>query len=315
MKRIKLSQFLLIPLILLSNLTLAAQSVDKQIEVESDLKLNIKVLRGEVNIQSWDKQAISVKGTLDELSEGFLFEKQGQSVTIEDQMPRQFRGNDKDGSSLTIIVPRNLTLYAEGVSSSYQLASLAGDIRVNSVSGDIRANDISEQVLFHTVSGDIVSSRLNGKTRLETVSGSIEDEQSDGEISYKSVSGNLEADSMATKVSIEQVSGDGAIRLQQLKSLDVKSISGDIALSIKGLTSMANLDSVSGDISIKLPKTIDARFNLNGGPGGKIHNNFSEDKPKKEKYSPTSFLKFQSGEPKADIKISTISGDIELKRG
>ncbi len=312
MNKMKLSHFLLIPLILLSNLTFAAQSIDKQINVGSELKLNIKVLRGKVKIQSWDKQVISVKGTLDELSEGFIFEQQGHSVTLEDKMPRQFSGNDKDGSSLTITVPTNLTLYAEGISSSYQLASLEGDISINSVSGDIHAKDISKHVLIHTISGDINSSGLKGKIKLDTVSGSIKDNNSNGEISYKTVSGSLKIDSEASKVSIEQISGDGKVHLQNIDNLEVRSISGDIELSLTGLKSMANLDSVSGDISIELPQLINARFNLNGGPGGKIYNRYSDDKPTKEKYSPTSYLKFQSGEPTANIKINTISGDIEL---
>ncbi|QFU24051.1 DUF4097 domain-containing protein [Shewanella eurypsychrophilus] len=312
MNKIKLSHYLLIPLLLLSHLTLAAQSIDKQIKVSGELRLNVKVLRGEIKIRSWDKQEISVQGTLDELSEGFILEQQGNSFTLEDKMPRQFSGKNKDGSSLTILVPKSLTLNAEGISSNYYLSSLEGDVSVNSVSGDIQAKDVKRYVLLHTISGDINVSELYGKVKLDTVSGSIKDKNSHGEVSYKSVSGNIDAESNATSVSIEQISGDGKVKLQQLDNLQVRSISGDIEVSFTALKSMANLESVSGDIKIKMPQIINARFNLNGGPGGKIHNQYSDDVPTKEKYSPTSYLKFQSGEPEADININTISGDIKL---
>ena len=312
MNKIKLSHYLLIPLMLLSHLTLAAQSIDKQIKVSDELRLNVKVLRGEVKIRSWDKQEISVQGTLDELSEGFILEQQGNSVTLEDKMPRQFSGKNKDGSSLTILVPKNLTLNAEGISSNYYLSALKGKVSIHSVSGDIQAKDIKRYVLLHTISGDINVSELHGDVKLDTVSGSIKDKNSHGEVSYKSVSGNIDAESNATSVSIEQISGDGKVKLQQLDNLQVRSISGDIEVSFTALKSMANLESVSGDLKIKMPQVINARFNLNGGPGGKIDNQYSDDVPTKEKYSPTSYLKFQSGKPAADININTISGDIKL---
>ncbi|AQS39492.1 hypothetical protein Sps_04406 [Shewanella psychrophila] len=314
MIKAKLTHYLLIPLLLMSNLVQAAQTIDKQIKVTDDLRLNIKVLRGDVKIKSWDKQEINVRGTLDELSQGFILEQQGNSVTLEDKMPRQFSGKNNSGSSLIITVPKKLNLYAEGISSSYNLSNLVGDISINTVSGDIKATQLSSEVLIHTISGDIVSDGLKGNIKLDTVSGTIKDKNSGGEISYKSVSGKLNANSLATKVSIEQVSGDGKVMLQKVDKLQVRSVSGDIVLSFLALESTASLETVSGDIQLELPQFINARFNLNGGPGGKIYNRYSDDKPTKEKYSPTSYLKFKSGEPTADIKINTISGDVELSK-
>ncbi|WP_299793558.1 DUF4097 family beta strand repeat-containing protein [uncultured Shewanella sp.] len=312
MKPSQILSYLAIPLILVANMAIAAQSVDKQLSVGDNLKLNIKVLRGEIKISSWDKNEISVKGTLDELSEGFILDKQGNQVTLEDKMPRNFNGNNSKGSDFIIKVPKNLTLDAEGLSSSYNLSSLSGIIGVYSVSGDIEASDITNQTFIHTVSGDIQTSNLAGKIKLDTVSGAIEDRNSNGEISYKLVSGELTANSSAENVSIELISGDGKVQLSEVNELRVQTISGDISLKMTGLKSRANLDSVSGDIALNLPENIAANFNINGGPGGKIRNKLTDDEPKKEKYSPTSYLKFQTVSGGADIKISTISGSIEL---
>lgn len=312
MKATQLLNYFTIPLILMANMAIAAQSVDKQLQVDDNLKLNIKVLRGEVKVSSWDKDEISVKGTLDELSEGFILDKQGNQVTLEDKMPRHFNGNNKSGSDLTIMVPKNLTLDAEGLSSSYNLSSLSGIIGVYSVSGNINASDIDNQIFIHTVSGNIKTSKLTGKIKLDTISGSIKDKNSDGEISYKLVSGDLTANTSAENVSIEQISGDANVQLTKVNELKVKTISGDITLAMNTLKSRASLDSVSGDIELNIPKNLAANFNINGGPGGKIRNSLTDDEPKKEKYSPTSYLKFQTGSADADIKISTISGSIKL---
>ncbi|MCE9680579.1 DUF4097 domain-containing protein [Shewanella sp. AS1] len=307
-------KFAILPLLLLSPLAMAAQSIDKSISAPDNMRLNLKVQRGEVKIDSWDKSEIQVKGTLDELSEGFILEANGNAVTLEDKMPRQYSGNNKAGSNLTIMVPKELKLYVKGVSADYQLDNLSGDINVESVSGAVKANKLNNEIHLHTVSGEITTQTLKGKTVLETVSGEIQDKQSEGQISYKLVSGELEADSQASDIRVEVVSGDAKLNLGQVASLKGQSVSGDLSFNLKGLSSKASLDSVSGDITIKLPESVNANFDINGGPGGDIDNYLTEDKPTRGKYVPHSSLQFQMGNGNAEVNISTISGEISLEK-
>ena len=304
---------LALPFLLLSQSALAAQSVDKRIEVQGDLRLNLEVQRGEVEILPWDQSAITVTGNLDELSEGLTVKQNAGTISIEDKLPRHYSGSNKEGSRLTIKVPKQLKLYSEGVSANYKVSELSGDINVQTVSGNIKANGLSEQVSINTVSGDIVSQSLQGKLKLETVSGNIEDKQSLGKVSYTLVSGKLNADSGAEQVSIELVSGDAKVSLDKVERLKAQSVSGDLKLSVSGLTTKASLESVSGDISFSLPANLDATFNIDGGPSGDIDNRLTQDKPKRPKYGPGSSLQFQMGNGSADIQINTISGDINLK--
>ena len=153
-----------------------------------------------------------------------------------------------------------------------------------------------------------------GEINLQTVSGDIIDKQSKGELSYKLVSGELTADSLAKDVTIEQVSGDTNIKLASLNSLAVRTISGEVELTAESISDRATLSSVSGDLELTLNSDIHARFKINGGPGGRINNKLTSDKPSKEKYSPTSYLKFSLGDALANIDISTISGEITLKK-
>ena len=304
---------LALPFLLLSQSALAAQSVDKRIEVQGDLRLNLEVQRGEVEILPWDQSAITVSGTLDELSEGLTVEQNAGTISIEDKLPRHYSGSNKEGSRLTIKVPKQLKLYSEGVSANYKVSELSGDINVQTVSGNIKADGLGEQVSINSVSGDIVSQSLQGKLKLETVSGNIEDKQSLGKVSYTLVSGKLNADSGAEQVSIELVSGDAKVSLDKVERLKAQSVSGDLNLSVSGLTTKASLESVSGDISFSLPANLDATFNIDGGPSGDIDNRLTQDKPKRPKYGPGSSLQFQMGNGSADIQINTISGDINLK--
>ncbi|MCZ4339236.1 DUF4097 family beta strand repeat-containing protein [Shewanella colwelliana] len=298
----------------LSPIAMAAQSIDKRIDVDDTLKLNLQVHRGEVTIKPWDNAEIQITGTLDELSEGLLLEKQGSSVTIEDKMPRQYSGNNKDGSKLTIMVPKSLKLNADSVSASYTVNGLNGDISIQSVSGDIKATQLQQDITLITVSGDIVTAQLDGKTRLETVSGNINDQQSLGKVSYKLVSGDLSANSQASEASIETVSGSASVQFVEVNRFNGQSVSGDLILSFNRLSSKANIDSVSGDISLTLPNDMDARFTVNGGPGGDIDNSLTQDKPQKSKYTASRSLDFQMGNGSADIALGTISGTISLKQ-
>lgn len=305
--------YLAMPLLLLSQSLLAAQSVDKRIEVEGDLRLNLEVQRGDVEILSWDQNAISITGTLDELSEGLVVEQKAGTISIEDKLPRHYSGSNEEGSRLTIKVPAKLKLNSEGVSANYRVSQLSGDINVQTVSGDIKVESLKEQVFINTVSGDISSQGLQGKLKLETVSGNIKDKQSLGKVSYTLVSGELNADSSADQVSIELVSGDAKVTLDKVDRLKAQSVSGDLNLSVSALATKASLDSVSGDISFSLPATLDATFAIDGGPSGDIDNRLTQDKPKRPKYGPGSSLQFQMGNGSADIIVSTISGEINLK--
>lgn len=293
---------------------LAAQSVDKQLSVSSDTQLQIKVQRGDVTIQTWDKSEVSVTGTLDELSEGFVFEQQGNSLNIEDKMPRHYNGNNDNGSQLTIKVPKTVKLSADTISANLQVAETQGELDLNTVSGNINANNLSGKPELHTVSGDITTKALDGKIKLETVSGTIQDTDSKGEMNYRLVSGDLKSHTQAEKVTIEQVSGEVNANFSVTKEIELRTVSGDSQVSLAKNFNKANFESVSGDITVIFNDVPDASFNLDGGPGGKINNGLTQDVPQKQKYVPSTELSFQTGSGAANVKMNTISGHLILKK-
>ncbi|MCE9685560.1 DUF4097 family beta strand repeat-containing protein [Shewanella sp. AS16] len=290
----------------------AAQQVERQLSVQDSPKLSVKVQRGQVQILSWDKQEISVSGTLDEQSEGLVFEQQGNSITLEDKLPRNAQGHGKKGSALTIKVPRELNLTAEGVSADYRLSTLTGELNVALVSGNLSAERLDGHSRLRTVSGDIKSQALAGKSLLDTVSGEIIDDASTGEISYRLVSGDLDAKSDASHIDIEQVSGELRGQFPKIERLTLKSVSGDSQLSLPAEILSASLESVSGDLSLNFSGQTNLSFVIDGGPGGKIVNELSQDKPVKKKYSPRAELKFQTGKGRGEMHVSTISGLVKL---
>lgn len=297
-----------------STLALAADKVDKQAPLAAGDKLDLRVQRGNVTIQSWDKAEVSVTGTLDEKSEGLVFEQQGGKFVIEDKLPRQYSGNNTDGSALKIMVPKQLSLKLAGVSTDYKLSDLDGSIDGNSVSGELTLNKLNGDINLRTVSGDISATGLSGTLALETVSGDIKDQQSSGVAHYSLVSGDLTADSQANEVYTDIVSGKVKLQLQRVEQLNLNAVSGDTKVKLSTITKKAELNSVSGDIELTFSELPDADFDINGGPSGKIKNKLSSDQATKAKYTHSESLSFQTGAATASIEINTISGDIELAK-
>lgn len=307
-------KFLLIPFLLVSQASFAAKSVNKQMQLQGDVTLSVKVLRGKVLLKSWQKNAIKVTGSLDKESKGFVFDKQGNNVIIEDKLPEKVIGENKNGSDLVITVPASLNLKALGVSARYDMSQLSGEISIETVSGHIKAQKLSGTILLHTISGDIITKGLEGDASLDTVSGVIADYDSEGTMRYRSVNGKLSAHNKAKNVFVEQISGNTTLRLATVDNLSVKSISGDLELNLDSLTNSANISSVSGDIFTQFSDMPSCNFDIDAGPGGEITNTLTKDKPTKEKYRPNTYLRFMTGEGAADFFVKSISGHIQLRK-
>ncbi|QSX36352.1 DUF4097 family beta strand repeat-containing protein [Shewanella sedimentimangrovi] len=293
----------------------AAEKVDRTIKVDSKPKVELEVPRGEVNLVSWNKSEVRVEGTLDEESEGLELEQRGGVVHIRDKanLRRKHHNDNKDGSKLTLYLPKELSLSAEGISTDYRLKDFSGKLELSSVSGNIQSESLSGEVALNTVSGDIKAKALKGELYLITVSGAIMDEDSSGEVNYQLVSGDLKGISQGKKISIEQVSGEVKFALPKAEQLRFSTVSGDSQLRVPGKLD-AKLESVSGDLELSFDGKADSRFSINGGPSGDIHNKLSGDKPAKPKYGRGSKLEFSAGSGAGRIDISTISGDITLKQ-
>jgi DUF4097 and DUF4098 domain-containing protein YvlB len=309
-----LKYVLIVPLIGISFISMAKEAVDQQLSVTDNPSVSVKIQRGNVELISWDKNSIQIKGELDELSQGLLFEVKGNTVIVEDKLPRSYQGSNEQGSKLTIYLPKQLGLDAQGVSASYQLSQLNGQITLALVSGNINAQQLSGNTKLTTVSGNINTSELAGKINLETVSGDITDNNSQGEAELRLVSGELKSQSAFTLLTVDQVSGDISATVNQVTELSVVTISGDAQLTIGADLNKAQLESISGDMALTFTAMPNISFMIDGGPGGKIDNQLTDDKPLKQKYSPAKTLQFKTQAGTGQVNINTISGKISLTK-
>ncbi|MFT5102166.1 MAG: tellurite resistance-related uncharacterized protein, partial [Planctomycetaceae bacterium] len=66
----------------------AQESVQEIKNARSDGYVRINVLRGEISVEGWDKNEVSVIGTLDESMEEFIFEVKDKETVIAVKLPQ-----------------------------------------------------------------------------------------------------------------------------------------------------------------------------------------------------------------------------------
>ena len=278
----------------------AGKQIDETLDLRPGGKISIDVMRGDVQIETWDKAKVRVKGELDDATKKFIFEVDGDDAEIKVKVNDGFfnRNWSSDGSDLTIYIPESSSVEAGGVSTDFDIDGVQGGITVNSVSGDIDAQNIARSINIDSVSGDIDVSDSEGKMRLVSVSGDVKTDGKAKHYDVSTVSGDIEA----------------SIGLSEL--IDLVSVSGDLDIQFD-LEDEGRLEAgtVSGDVTLSFGNNeINASFDINTGPGGDIRNELSDDVVAKSKFIGSENIKFKIGNGSARVDVETMSGTIKITK-
>lgn len=291
-----ISKILLLVFMLAPASALAGERIDQTINAPADGTVKIENLAGSVTVSAWDRNEVRVEGELDDHVERLEFENDGSFTRVKVVYPRRVRGNVK-GTDLNITVPAGSRLEVGGVSSEIDVSGVKGSVRANTVSGDISVDAATSDYALESVSGNIRlhGTQENARVKASTVSGDLRLGDIKGELDAGSVSGDIyvkggelvraEAGNTSGDIEIDSVFGDGAYRF--------KSISGDITLHFAG----------------KPAGTFDIT-----SFSGSIDNDFGPAPQRTSKYSPGTELKFSESGSKAEYRVNTLSGDIELRK-
>lgn len=138
----------------------------------------------------------------------------------------------------------------------------ATQVRVAAVDATAFVSGISGGTDVNGVSGDATLVGLSGRVKAHTVSGSVEAQSVTGDLGFHSVSGGLTVvDGAGVSVRADSVSGDMLIDL-------------DLGPAAERPVDIA-LNSVSGQVAIRLPHPADARVEANTATGG-VSNAFED---------------------------------------
>ncbi|MGB0496109.1 MAG: hypothetical protein ACPGJI_07115, partial [Kangiellaceae bacterium] len=110
----------------------AGDKVNKTLTTENTTKIKICNDRGAVKVYSWDKNEVLVKGEIDDLADGFIFDKQDDEILIEVELSavHAHGQNNGKGSKFEIWLPKTHDLQFNGVATDIQLDGLEGDVNI-----------------------------------------------------------------------------------------------------------------------------------------------------------------------------------------
>ena len=294
---------------------MAGERVAETRDAAPDGFVRVTLVRGELDIQGWDKNQIEVRGELDDKAEEFIFDVSRGDAIIEVKLPRDLGWNSGDASDLTIRVPRGSNVDISGVSTDIRVVDIDGGLDIGGVSGDLDIRSIRDRIDVTTVSGDLNVQDVSGRISLKAVSGDIDVRGGQGDFRLHTVSGDVLGRGLqGIDFELESVSGDLELIDTDYAEVRGHTVSGDVDIAGKlARGGTVELDTVSGSIRLEFVEPINARFELETASGS-IRNRVTGDKPQTSRYVRDETLRFVAGSGEGEVIISSRSGDIVISR-
>jgi len=282
----------------------AAKPIDETRELAADGILEVHNVAGLIRVVGWNKSSVAIRGELGDGTAGLDIRGDRKSLRIEVKLPKRsgfgwWGGGSDSSATLEIQAPIGAQLRLNGVSADVEVRGHGGErLRVDTVSGDVKIDSGAPDIALKTVSGDVSLAATRPTQRVEMVT----------------VSGDVRATDVGGELELESVSGDQDISTLNLRRLRSELVSGDLILRVKSLAPNAriNAESVSGEISMQLPKMADFKIEAESFSGD-IESDFG--RVKEEEYGSGKTLNFTEGKAQVSIELSTMSGQITLRQG
>lgn len=179
------------------------------------------------------------------------------------------------------------------------------------VSSDFKVTGVLGDLKVQTVSGS-VRGEVGGDVHAATVSGDVHLKASAARsIEIRTISGDIQLTGGGGDADITTVSGTATIELADLSSGRFKSVSGDMSVALAlAPDGRIESESVSGNITMNFAASPAAEFDVQTFSGD-IRNCFGPE-PAESRYGPGSRLQFMNGEGHGHVRINTKSGDVRL---
>lgn len=284
-------------LLFLSSALLALPAYSRELNERfvtgTEARLDLSNISGEIVISGWDKGEVHLTGELDDRAQ---IEAQQENQRVNIKVTRKKGVGRMGDSDLNLKVPFDSELSVYAVSSDLEVEKVIGVQRLEVVSGDIKVTDFEADLHVKSVSGDIL---LQGK-ELAT------------EVSIVSVSGDTEVFNSAGEVDITSVSGRTELTGSNFDRVEVNSTSGSVVFK-GGLSPDSRFDAeaVSGNVSLDLDSGSELDVEVETFSGA-IRNCSGEKATRKSKYGPGQLLQFSRGASSQDIRIRSMSGNVNI---
>ena len=254
---------------------------NRVIDLEDIRKLKVGLVGGQIDVVAHDEPGVRIEVhsvTIKDLR----IEASGDVVEIDhpqlrwDNFLEVFRNFGSGGpkAEISVAVPRGVALTLGVVSASALVSGLASGARLNTVSGDIIVDGLTGDLTVNAVSGDV---QIRGL---------------DGNLNANSVSGEIAATGMIRRAGADTVSGD-------------------VLVDSSGRVDAVNVNTVSGETTVRLDEGVPANYVLRSVSGRVL-----VDGVKRSGSGPTNWTD-SVGELSgsfADVRANSVSGAVTVLR-
>lgn len=239
----------------------------KTFKVSKGGLLKISLSTGEIRINTWDKNEVSVKmediDDMDEMSAHQVKIKQsGNTIIVENRGG----GGWPNSNDVSVTVPTEFNIDAQTRQGDVDLRSfIKGNVSLNSGGGDITVKDINGKVYLKTFGGDVTTGEITGDCSISTnggdlsagnIEGNADFYTMGGSIDLKNVSKDLKASTNGGEIYAGNVGGTvhastmgGEIILKKVtRGVDVKTNGGNLKLAGSG--GPVNAKTLGGNIDL-----------------------------------------------------------------
>jgi hypothetical protein len=180
----------------------------------------------------------------------------------------------EDSADLSIAVPRGTS------------------VQVGTVSADGLVAGLHAPAMVRTVSGALVLDGVHGTVGARTLSGQVDVRDQHGPLSGESVSGSL------------------TVQAVEVDDLDLKTVSGALAVDLTSPARRISLKSVSGDLTVRIPAGSGFRFDAASVSGNVVADG------RRIASGPTGHRagELREGDEAVRISAKSVSGDVTLLR-
>ncbi|MGO2931934.1 DUF4097 family beta strand repeat-containing protein [Microbacterium sp.] len=260
---------------------LIAPGEERVIDIAQATRLKIGLVGGQVDVIAHDEPGIRIEVSGVTVKD-LRVESDGTQIEIDhpqlgwDNFLEVFRNFGSGGprAEVSVAVPRSIALNLGVVSAGALISGLTNDARLNTVSGDVIVDTHTGDLTLNSVSGDVQVRALTGSAHANSVSG--------------------------------DVALTGSVR-----KATVDTVSGSIWVDATGALNTINLNTVSGNSTIRLEETLPANYVVRSMSGGVMIDGID-----RRNSGPTNYTG-STGELAGsfvDVRTNSVSGDTTVLR-
>ncbi len=239
---------------------------EKQFSVTEGGSLFVNADAGDVTIDTWDKNEVSVvvevEGS-DSRAEKYKveFKQEGNTVTVTGKVHDKSFFKWHVGSLrayYTIHTPKkfNTTVETSGgdvraknLTGRCDYSTSGGNIRVEVIDGDTKLGTSGGNIHARDVHGDLEAETSGGNVVCENISGNVNGYTSGGDVELMGVGGRVKGGTSGGNI-IVRVAGEN-------KGIDVETSGGDIDIFVKeGIGADIDAETSGGSVDCELPVTV-----------------------------------------------------------